>query len=115
MVRAQHRLLTEHLGVNHLRLVMGTSMGGMHSWVWGYTHPDFMDALMPLASAPVQIAGRNRMMRRMIADAIRNDPEWRGGENTAPPRRSGEDTSEIQSRPYPVCRLLLVKKKHKLE
>ncbi|MFL5386773.1 MAG: alpha/beta fold hydrolase [Longimicrobiaceae bacterium] len=86
MVRAQHRLLTEHLGVSHLRLVMGTSMGGMHSWVWGYTHPDFMDALMPLASAPVQIAGRNRMMRRMIMDAIRGDPEWRGGDYTAQPR-----------------------------
>ena len=86
MVRAQHRLVTEHLGVNHLRLVMGTSMGGMHSWVWGYTYPDFMDALMPLASAPVEIAGRNRMMRRMIADAIRGDPEWRGGEYAAQPR-----------------------------
>ena len=86
MVRAQYRLLTEHLGVSHLRLVMGTSMGGMHSWVWGYTYPDFMDALMPLASAPVQIAGRNRMMRRMIMDAIRNDPEWRGGDYTAQPR-----------------------------
>jgi homoserine O-acetyltransferase/O-succinyltransferase len=86
MVRAQHRLVTEHLRVNHLRLVMGTSMGGMHSWVWGYTHPDFMDALMPLASAPVEIAGRNRMMRRMIADAIRGDPEWRGGDYTAQPR-----------------------------
>ncbi|HEX6746838.1 MAG TPA: alpha/beta fold hydrolase [Longimicrobium sp.] len=86
MVRAQYRLVTEGLHVDHLRLVMGTSMGGMHSWVWGYTHPDFMDALMPLASAPVQIAGRNRMMRRMIADAIRNDPEWRGGEYASPPR-----------------------------
>jgi homoserine O-acetyltransferase len=86
MVRAQYRLVTEGLGVNHLRLVMGTSMGGMHTWVWGYTHPEFMDALMPLASAPVQIAGRNRMMRRMIADAIRGDPEWRGGEYASPPR-----------------------------
>ena len=86
MVRAQYRLVTEGLHVDHLRLVMGTSMGGMHTWVWGYTHPDFMDALMPLASAPVQIAGRNRMMRRMIADAIRNDPEWRGGDYTAQPR-----------------------------
>ncbi|HEX8692022.1 MAG TPA: alpha/beta fold hydrolase [Longimicrobium sp.] len=86
MVRAQHRLLTEHLGVNHLRLVMGTSMGGMHTWVWGYTYPDFMDALMPLASAPVEIAGRNRMMRRMIMDAIRKDPEWKGGDYQAQPR-----------------------------
>ena len=86
MVRAQHRLLVDGLGVNHLRLVMGTSMGGMQTWVWGYAHPDFMDALMPLASAPVQIAGRNRMMRRMISDAIRNDPEWRGGDYAQPPR-----------------------------
>jgi homoserine O-acetyltransferase len=86
MVRAQHRLLTEGLGVNHLRLVMGTSMGGMHTWVWGYTHPDFMDALLPLASAPVRIAGRNRMMRGMVIGAIRNDPEWRGGDYTAQPR-----------------------------
>lgn len=86
MVRAQHRLVTEGLGVNHLRLVMGTSMGGMHTWVWGYTHPDFMDALLPLASAPVQIAGRNRMMRGMVIGAIRNDPEWRGGDYTAQPR-----------------------------
>lgn len=86
MVRAQYRLLTEGLGVNHLRLLMGTSMGAMHSWVWGYTHPGFMDALMPLASAPVQIAGRNRMMRRMAMDAIRDDPAWRGGDYTTQPR-----------------------------
>jgi len=80
MVLAQYRLLTEHLGVDHLRLVMGTSMGGMHTWVWGYTYPDFMDALMPLASLPVEIAGRNRMQRKMIIDCIRNDPSWKGGE-----------------------------------
>lgn len=86
MVRAQYRLLTEGLGVNHLRLVTGTSMGGMHTWVWGYTHPEFMDALMPLASAPVQIAGRNRMMRTMIVNAIEQDPEWRHGDYTAQPR-----------------------------
>jgi homoserine O-acetyltransferase len=86
MVAAQHRLLTEKLGVNHLRLVMGTSMGGMHSWVWGETYPDFMDALMPLASLPVEIAGRNRMMRRMILDAIRTDPEWQDGEYKTQPR-----------------------------
>jgi homoserine O-acetyltransferase len=86
MVRAQYRLLTEHLGVNHLRLVMGTSMGGMHTWLWGERYPDFMDVLMPLASLPVQIAGRNRMMRRMVIDAIRNDPEWRNGEYTQQPR-----------------------------
>lgn len=86
MVRAHYRLLTEHLGVNHLRLVMGTSMGGMHTWVWGYTYPDFMDALMPLASLPVEIAGRNRMMRKMILDSIQDDPEWKNGEYTAQPR-----------------------------
>jgi homoserine O-acetyltransferase/O-succinyltransferase len=86
MVRAQHRLLTEGLKVDHLRLVMGTSMGGMHTWLWGETHPEFMDALMPLASLPVQIAGRNRMMRRMIIDSIRNDPEWKGGAYAAEPR-----------------------------
>ena len=79
MVVAQYRLLTEHLKVNHLRLVMGTSMGGMHSWVWGYTYPDFMDALMPLACAPVEIAGRNRMLRMMIINSVKDDPEWKNG------------------------------------
>ncbi len=86
MVRAEHRLLTECLGVNHLRLVMGTSMGGMHTWVWGYTYPDFMDALMPLASLPVEIAGRNRMLRKMILDSIESDPEWKQGEYKTQPR-----------------------------
>src|SRR6476646_2978517 len=70
MVAALYRLVTEGLGVNHARLVMGTSMGGMMTWVWGYTYPDFMDALMPLASLPVAIAGRNRMMRKMAIDCI---------------------------------------------
>lgn len=87
MVEAQYRLVTEHLGVNHLRLVMGTSMGGMHTWVWGERYPDFMDALMPLASLPVQIAGRNRMLRRMIMDSIKNDPEWRNGDYENQPMR----------------------------
>ena len=87
MVEAQHRLLTEGLGVNHLRLVMGTSMGCMHAWVWGERFPDFVDGLVPLACAPTQIAGRNRMMRRMLIDAIRADPDWRGGDYTAPPTR----------------------------
>lgn len=86
MVLAHYRLLTEKLGVNHLRLVMGTSMGGMQTWVWGETYPDFMDALMPLASLPVQIAGRNRVQRRMIMDAIRNDPDWNNGEYKTQPR-----------------------------
>jgi homoserine O-acetyltransferase len=86
MVLGHYRLLTEKLNINHLRLVMGTSMGGMQTWVWGETYPDFMDALMPLASLPVQIAGRNRMQRRMIIDAIRNDPEWMNGEYKSEPR-----------------------------
>lgn len=86
MVKAQYLLVTEKLGVNHLRLVMGTSMGAMHTWIWGYSHPDFMDALMPLASLPVEIAGRNRMMRQMIIDDIEGDPEWKGGDYIAQPR-----------------------------
>jgi homoserine O-acetyltransferase/O-succinyltransferase len=86
MVTADYRLLTEGLGVNHLRLVMGTSMGGMHTWLWGERYPDFMDALLPLASLPVQIAGRNRMTRRMVIDSISTDPEWKNGEYTSQPR-----------------------------
>src|SRR5262249_8467345 len=74
MITAQYRLLTEGLGVKRLRLVMGTSMGGMHTWMWGEKYPKFMDGLMPLASAPAQIAGRNRFFRRMIIDSLRNDP-----------------------------------------
>ncbi len=85
MVVAQYRLLTERLGVNHLRLVMGTSMGAMHTWMWGEMYPDFMDALMPLASNPVQIAGRNRVIRKMIMDSITKDPEWKNGEYTKQP------------------------------
>jgi homoserine O-acetyltransferase len=88
MVAAMHDLLTKKLGVNHLRLVMGTSMGGMQSWVWGETYPDFMDALMPLASLPVEISGRNRVWRRMLMDAIRNDPDWQGGEYKTQPMRA---------------------------
>jgi homoserine O-acetyltransferase len=85
MVEAQYRLLTEGLKVDHLRLVMGTSMGGMHTWLWGEEHPEFMDALMPLASLPTQISGRNRVWRRMAIDSIRGDPEWRGGEYKSQP------------------------------
>lgn len=80
MVLADYRLVTEHLRVNHARLVMGTSMGGMHTWVWGYQYPDFMDALLPLASIPVAIGGRNRIQRKMAIDLIKMDPEWKGGE-----------------------------------
>jgi homoserine O-acetyltransferase len=86
MVRAQHRLVTEGLGVRRLRLVMGTSMGAMQTWMWGEMYPDAMDALMPLASIPTQIAGRNRMMREIIADDIRGDPDWKNGEYTQQPR-----------------------------
>jgi homoserine O-acetyltransferase len=85
MVEAQYRLLTDGLGINHARLVMGTSMGGMHTWLWGEAHPDFMDALMPLASLPAQISGRNRTWRRLSIDAIRNDPAWKNGEYKTPP------------------------------
>jgi homoserine O-acetyltransferase len=87
MVEAQYRLLREKLGVEHLRLVLGTSMGGMQTWLWGEAHPKLMDALMPLASLPVQIAGRNRVMRKMILDGIRGDPAWKGGDYEAQPRQ----------------------------
>jgi homoserine O-acetyltransferase len=86
MLTAEHALLAEGLGVNHLRLVMGTSMGGMHTWLWGERWPDFMDALMPLASVPGPISGRNRVWRRVVIDAIRNDPEWQGGNYTKQPQ-----------------------------
>ena len=79
MVQAYFLLLTVGLKVNHARLVMGTSMGGMHTWVWGEQHPQFMDALMPLASLPTQVSGRNRVWRKTLIDAIRNDPDWKGG------------------------------------
>jgi homoserine O-acetyltransferase/O-succinyltransferase len=80
MVLAQHQLLTEGLGVQHLRLLFGTSMGCMHAFLWGETYPDFMDALMPMACLPVPIAGRNRVWRKMLMDAIRDDPAWQGGD-----------------------------------
>jgi len=86
MVSAQHLLLTGALGVNHLRLIFGTSMGCMHSFVWGETYPDFMDILMPMACLPVQIAGRNRVWRKMLMDAIRSDPGWKGGEYKEEPK-----------------------------
>lgn len=86
MVTAQHDLVTNGLGVNHLLLVMGTSMGGMQTWMWGERYPTFMDGLVPLASVPTQIAGRNRMMRKMVSEAIRNDPDWHGGDYTTTPR-----------------------------
>jgi len=88
MVAGHYRLVSEGLGVNHLRLVMGTSMGCMHSFVWGETYPDFMDALMPLACVPVQIAGRNRIWRKMVMDAIREDPEWKRGDYKEEPKQA---------------------------
>jgi homoserine O-acetyltransferase/O-succinyltransferase len=87
MVRSQHLLLTEGLKVNHLRLVMGTSMGAMHCWAWGEMYPDFVDGLVPLASAPTEIAGRNRVMRTMIMDSITHDPAWMNGEYKEQPKQ----------------------------
>ncbi len=86
MVRAQHDLVSEGLGIRHLRLVLGNSMGGMQTWLWGVAYPDFMDALVPMASQPTAMASRNWMMRRMVIDAIRNDPDWQGGNYTTQPR-----------------------------
>ena len=86
MVRLQHLLVTEGLGLSRLRLVMGTSMGAMHTWMWGYMYPEFVDKLVPLASNPVEIAGRNRVWRKLLVDAIVNDPTWNNGEYTEQPR-----------------------------
>ena len=85
MVEAEYRLLTEGFGVKHARLIMGTSMGCMHTWLFGEQHPDFMDALMPLACLPTAMSGRNRVWRKVLIDAIRNDPAWNGGEYTRQP------------------------------
>jgi homoserine O-acetyltransferase len=95
MVLAQHELLEQGLGVNHLRLILGTSMGCMHSWVWGETYPNFMDGLMPLACNPVQIAGRNRIWRKMIIDGIRRDPDWKNGDYSAEPRAGLEIAADL--------------------
>lgn len=86
MVAAQHRLVTEGLGLRHVRLVIGNSMGGMHTWMWGAKYPEFMDALVPMASQPTEMSSRNWMMRRMIIDAVRNDPEWKNGDYTVQPQ-----------------------------
>src|SRR5688572_594294 len=86
MVEAQYRLVTEHLGVRHLRLVLGNSMGGMHTWLWAQKYPDFMDIAVPMASLPTEMSGRNWMTRRLIIDSIRNDPEWMHGNYTKQPR-----------------------------
>ncbi len=95
MIALQHELVEKGLGVNHLRLVMGTSMGCMHSWMWGETYPEEMDALMPLACLPVQIAGRNRMWRKMIIDGIRQDPDWKNGDYTSEPRAALQISTDI--------------------
>jgi homoserine O-acetyltransferase len=87
VVTAQQLLVTQGLGVNHLRLVLGTSMGGMQTWIWGERYPDMMDSLMPIASQPTQISGRNLLWRRLITESIRSDPDWKGGNYTTPPKR----------------------------
>jgi homoserine O-acetyltransferase len=86
MVEAHYRLLTEGMGLRHLRLVMGNSMGGMHAWLWGGMHPDFMDALVPMASQSTPMSARNWMMRRLIIDSVKNDPDWSGGNYTTQPK-----------------------------
>jgi homoserine O-acetyltransferase/O-succinyltransferase len=86
MVDAQYRLVKEHLGVKHLRLVIGNSMGGMQTWIWGQRFPVYMDALVPMASLPTEMASRNWIMRRLIVDSIRNDPEWLGGNYKQQPK-----------------------------
>jgi homoserine O-acetyltransferase/O-succinyltransferase len=86
MVDAQYRLVREGLGIRHLRLVIGNSMGGMHTWIWGVRYPQFMDALVPMASQPTEMAARNWMLRRIMLDTIRNDPDYNGGNYTAQPR-----------------------------
>jgi homoserine O-acetyltransferase len=85
MVLATHRLLTEGLKVQHLRLVMGNSMGGMLTWVWGEAYPDFMDGLVPLAATPAAMSGRNWIMRRMYIETIKSDPAWNNGDYTRQP------------------------------
>jgi len=85
MVAAQYKLMTEGLGIKHLRLVLGNSMGGMQAWMWGAAYPEFMDALAPMASQPTEMSGRNWMMRRMLIDAVRKDPAWKDGNYTEQP------------------------------
>ena len=94
-VELQHELITKDLGVDHLRLILGTSMGCMQSWVWGERYVDFVDALMPLACQPARVAGRNRIWRKMIIDAIRQDPDWKEGEYTSEPRAGLQITADF--------------------
>jgi homoserine O-acetyltransferase len=86
MVAAQYRLVTEGLGIKHLRLVIGNSMGGMHVWLWGSAHPEFMDALVPMAAQPTEMASRNWITRRLLVEAVRSDPDWNNGDYTAQPK-----------------------------
>lgn len=86
MVRAQYDLVTQGLGVKHLRMIIGYSMGGMHAWLWSSKYPDMMDIVVPMASQPTEMASRNWMMRRMIIDAVRTDPDWKGGDYTEQPK-----------------------------
>jgi homoserine O-acetyltransferase/O-succinyltransferase len=86
MVEAQYRLLSEGLGIQHVRLIIGNSMGGMNTWLWGEKHPGYMDALVPMASQPAAMASRNWMLRRMMLETIRSDPEYNNGNYTTQPR-----------------------------
>jgi homoserine O-acetyltransferase/O-succinyltransferase len=95
MIAAQHELLEKGLGVNHLRLILGTSMGCMHSWIWGEIYPNFMDALMPLACQPAPITGRNRLWRKLVIDGIRDDPDWENGDYTTEPRPGLKTAGEM--------------------
>jgi len=95
MIALQHELVEKALGVNHLRLILGTSMGCMHAWLWGETYREMTDALMPLACLPVQIAGRNRLWRKMVIDGIRQDPDWKGGDYTSQPRAALQISSDF--------------------
>ena len=97
MVEAQYRLVTEGMGIKHLRLVIGVSMGGMHTWIWGTRYPDFMDVLVPMSSQPTPMASRNWMLRRLITDTIRNDPEWNNGNYSTQPRSVAQSARDRDS------------------
>jgi homoserine O-acetyltransferase/O-succinyltransferase len=96
VVEGQYRLMTEGLKIDHLRLVLGTSMGGMQTWMWGEMHPDMMDALMPIASLPVQISGRNLLFRKVLTESIRRDPAWRDGEYREQPTQFAYVVPELR-------------------
>jgi len=103
MVDAQYRLVKEGLGIRHLRLVIGNSMGGMHTWIWGVRYPHFMDALVPMASQPTEMAARNWMLRGVMIETIRNDPDYNGGNYTTQPRMMNTQSPPIAS-PRPAAR-----------